>query len=223
MSSRLPILSPLGQPVSAELASLTAGIGWFIGLTLAGMALGTLYYLAVAQVVLHSQPNWGDVIRNLPRAFWQVFCLALVWLGLIILTSVPFSCLIPQMSLGGISQFALLFYLAVLAWLFFPLIFSAHGIFVYRDKMSVSVMKSVQLTRITMPSTTLFLLVGFLITQGLDIIWRWPDESSLLMLVGLAGHAFVSTAILAASFVYYRDATLWVQNIFSRALSQRQV
>jgi hypothetical protein len=111
----------------------------------------------------------------------------------------------------------------VLAWLFFPLIFSAHGIFVYRDKMSVSVMKSVQLTRITMPSTTLFLLVGFLITQGLDIIWRWPDESSLLMLVGLAGHAFVSTAILAASFVYYRDATLWVQNIFSRALSQRQV
>ena len=222
MSSRLPILTPFGQPVTIDLQSLPAGLGWFLGLTLAGMALGTFFYLVVAQTALNGQPVWVTAIRDWPRAFWQVFCLALVWLGIVVGISVPFSCLVPVLVLGGISQFALFLYMAVLAWLFFPLILSAHGIFVYHEKMSVSVMKSVQLTRLTMPTTTLFILFSFLIIQGLDIIWRWPEENSILVIIGLAGHAFVTTSILAASFIYYREADQWVQQLLRQVILRQQ-
>jgi hypothetical protein len=34
--------------------------------------------------------------------------------------------------------------------------------------------------------------------------------------VGIAGHAFVSTALLAASFVYYRDANAWLTAVMER-------
>ena len=222
MSSRLPVQTPIGQPVGLDLLSLQAGVGWFIGLSLAGLALGTFYYQVVAQAALNGQPGWTAALRNWPHAFWQVFCLALVWLGIILLISVPFSCLIPVLAVGGISQFALFIYLVVLAWLFFPLILSAHSIFVYRDKMTVSVIKSIQLTRLTMPGTTLFILVSFLVTQGLDIIWRWPVENSFLVFIGLAGHAFVTTGILAASFIYFRDADQWVQRFLRQVFLRQQ-
>ena len=39
-----------------------------------------------------------------------------------------------------------------------------------------------------------------------------------MSLVGIAGHAFVTTGLLAASFVYYRDAMRWVQEFLQRKL-----
>lgn len=223
MSARLPVQTPVGEPAAFDLLSLPVGIGCFMGLTLVGLALGTFYYQVVAQAALNGQPEWTAALRDWPRAFWHVFCLAMVWLGIILLISVPFSCLIPVLAVGGVSQFALFLYLVVLAWLFFPLILSAHSIFVNHDKTTISIMKSVQLSRLTMPGTTLFILISFLITQGLDIIWRWPEENSFLALIGLAGHAFVTTAILAASFIYFRDADQWVQRLLRQVYLRQQV
>jgi hypothetical protein len=36
------------------------------------------------------------------------------------------------------------------------------------------------------------------------------------MLVGIAGHAFVSTALLAASFIYYRDINAWLSVVLDQ-------
>jgi hypothetical protein len=37
-----------------------------------------------------------------------------------------------------------------------------------------------------------------------------------MLLVGIAGHAFITTALLAASFVYYRDMNVWLQTVLER-------
>jgi hypothetical protein len=37
--------------------------------------------------------------------------------------------------------------------------------------------------------------------------------SSWLAFIGIVGHAFVVTGLLAATFVYYRDATRWVERV----------
>jgi hypothetical protein len=52
----------------------------------------------------------------------------------------------------------------------------------------------------------------------LDTLWRVPDEKSWLSLVGVAGHAFISTSLLAASFIYYRDTSRWVQRMIQAAV-----
>jgi hypothetical protein len=36
------------------------------------------------------------------------------------------------------------------------------------------------------------------------------------MLVGIFGHAFVTTALLAASFIYYRDMNAWLEVALDR-------
>jgi hypothetical protein len=56
----------------------------------------------------------------------------------------------------------------------------------------------------------LFLLVFVIINTGMNFLWNTPADNSWWMLVGIAGHAFVSSALLAASFIYYRDINAWL-------------
>jgi hypothetical protein len=52
-----------------------------------------------------------------------------------------------------------------------------------------------------------------LVSKGLDILWDNPDEVSWLLLIGILGHAFVTTGILASSFIYYTDAIRWIREM----------
>jgi len=72
---------------------------------------------------------------------------------------------------------------------------------------------SIQVTNATLPTTALFFLSVFILSQGLNLLWRIPPTDSWLALVGIAGHAFVVTGLLAASFVYFRDADCWVTSL----------
>ena len=218
MASISPIDTPFGAPVTFDLGAFSIGIAWFLGLSIVGLALGTLFYLAVADTALNDTFNFLATIKKWPWAFKQVMGLTLVWLGISIAISIPFGCILPVLSLGSMSQFVLFIYLAIIAWVFFPLLLSAHGIFVNHDQMFVSLKKSIQISRLTLPSTTIFLLFVFLVSQGLNIIWGWPAEDSWIMVIGLVGHAFITTGLLAASFLYYREADQWAQKLLRQVL-----
>jgi hypothetical protein len=59
----------------------------------------------------------------------------------------------------------------------------------------------------------------FILSQGLDLLWQVPPDTSWMSLVGIAGHAFITTGLLAASFVYYRDGIRWVQERLQRQMN----
>jgi hypothetical protein len=50
----------------------------------------------------------------------------------------------------------------------------------------------------------------------MNFLWNTPSDNSWWMLVGIAGHAFVSTALLAASFIYYRDINAWLSAVLEQ-------
>jgi hypothetical protein len=72
------------------------------------------------------------------------------------------------------------------------------------------------MARFTLPTSGLFVLSIFLLSTGLNYLWSVPTDDSWMLLVGIAGHAFITTALLAASFVYYRDVNVWLQTVFER-------
>jgi ABC-type polysaccharide/polyol phosphate export permease len=116
---------------------------------------------------------------------------------------------------GGLSlgQFALFLYAGLLIWIFFPLVFTPHGIVADKQNLLMSIRKSVNLTRLTLPKTGLLIAIILILSQGLDILWRIPEEKTWLTVLGIIGHAFVATSLLAATFIYYRDADRWVQQV----------
>jgi hypothetical protein len=144
--------------------------------------------------------------------------LALAWAALILAASLPGSLVFSLAVFGGLSlaQCGLLLYFIFLFWLILPLLFSPHGIFVNQNKMFDSVKMSTRLTRQTMPTSALFFLMVVILSKGLDVLWLAPKDDSWLILVGIAGHGFITTGLLASSFIYYRDADRWARKVLTQ-------
>jgi hypothetical protein len=118
---------------------------------------------------------------------------------------------------SGVLLVALLFSF----WLIVPLFFTPHGIFVRKQNAFYSIFTSLKMARFTLPTSSLFVLCVFLLSTGLTYLWSVPPDNSWMLLVGIAGNAFIRTALLAASFVYYRDMNAWLQTVFEK-LQQKQ-
>ena len=216
MASILPVKTPLGSPVMVEISSFALSLGFLLVLLLVGLGLGSLYFSLVAEVSITEKPHWKETFMGWPNVYLRVLLLTLIWLLLLGGLSVPASCFISFATLlsgASLGQIAFLFYGAFMVWVIFPILFSPHGIFVKQYKVWQSIKRGIRITNATLPTTGLFILVALLLSQGLDILWKVTPEESWLTLIGVTGHAFIATGLLAASFVYYRDADRWVESL----------
>jgi hypothetical protein len=215
MVSRFPQLTPIGQPVLWEIQSVGVVLLAWALITVVGLLAGTYYFVVVCQAALMGQVNWRQALHQWPGAALQVFFLALLWAGLLVAASIPGSFVVTLVALGGftLGQCILILFVGFLIWLMLPLLFSTHGIFVNQHNMFASLKASVVLTQRTMPTTFLFFMIVMLLSKGLDLLWLAPPETSWMTLVGVVGHAFITTGLLASSFIYYHDAYHWVRSV----------
>jgi hypothetical protein len=215
MVSIQPAATPAGMRLDWEISSLSILILASGLLTLTGLFLGTFYFWTVAQATINGAIDWADFIKQCLWASTQVFLLFIFWLMILVALSIPASCLLSIFAFGGVSGGNIGLFLAggLLVWLIFPLIFSPHGIFVAHKRVWNSISTSLRLVRFTFPGTAILFLSIIVVSEGLDVIWRVPAETSWLTLLGLAGHGFISTGLLAATFIYYRDANQWVEEV----------
>jgi len=219
MVGRLPLLSPLGNPSGIELNFGSFFLSWTLLIAI-GLLLGTCYFALTAQATLKEERSIIEAIKDLPRAFMQVIWLTLFLTLILIVIGIPVSILFSTILIvGGSFGVWIVFALSgLLLWGLLPLIFSPHGIFVDNLKMLNSFLHGLRLAHGNLPKTGLFILLAFVISQGMDVLWQTPPEESWLSLIGIFGHAFISTGLLAASFVYYKQAEKWLQAI----IQQRQ-
>lgn len=215
MVSKNPAASPLGLFGLWELPSLGYALLAFVVISMIGIAFGTLYFSAVGQAAVDGSVDWRSALGRWPWASLQMMFLAFLLFVLIIFFSIPASFVLSFILLSGITlgECILLVIAGFVFWLILPLVFVPHGIILNQNTFFASLKVSVNLIRKTLPSTVLFVLVIFLLSKGLDLLWLAPAETSWLMLVGILGHAFVTTGLLASSFVYYRDALRWIQGL----------
>jgi hypothetical protein len=216
MSGRMPLQSPLGLPTVAQAGSVAQFIGSLILLTLVGWILGGLYFHWVAGLVLTRPDD-----KNTPtagRAVAQTLLYSLIWtvlvwtLGLPVLLIIYLAFLINTL----LGQGVMLLIGFISLWLVVPLFFSPHGIFVRKQNAFASFLGGFHLTRFTLPTSSLFVLAVFIIAVGLNFLWSIPAEDSWMAMVGILGHAFITTALLASSFIYYQDMSAWLQTVLAR-------
>jgi hypothetical protein len=215
MATHAPIDTPLGAPIYFELTEFATVFLLVMLVVLAGLMVGALYYLLVAQVSITNHVDWGDVLSEWPRATLKSIGLLLALLVALLAVTLPVSCLLGTLAMSGVmfSQIGTFLYGVILAWWMFPLVFSAHGIFLYRDNLLLSIRRSIRLTRLTFPVTGTLILLVLLFSEGLNILWKTPKADSWLMLLGVGGHAYIATAFLAVSFVYFHETNRWLQSL----------
>jgi hypothetical protein len=213
MSGIMPTQTPFGLPLEAEIATAPALIGWLLLLTLCGWIAGGLYFHRVARLV-HKETGSGESWRSVA----QTVVLSITWLMVLMMAAMPVLLIFGLLTVinPGLAQVAAFLFALVLVWLLLPVFFSPHGIFTRQQHAFASILSSFWLVRFTLPSSGLFVLSILVISHGLSLLWRVPEQSSWMTAVGILGHAFVTTSLLAASFIYYRDMHAWLQAVFER-------
>jgi hypothetical protein len=69
-----------------------------------------------------------------------------------------------------------------------------------------------------MAQTAQFILLGFILIKGLDYLWQIPHVDNWLLIVGILGHAFISSAVITSSFHYFMDATKFTQTVMNKKM-----
>ncbi len=214
MSGRMPTQSPWGTPPVIQVDSFFSLVTWIVTLTLSGWVLGSIYFHWVGRL---TRINLSENLSPL-SAIANTFLLSILWLAFSFLVGIP--ALLVLTILFAIhpvlGQGALLIMGFLALWMAPPLFFSPHGIFLHGQNALASVWNSLRMARFTLPTSSLFVLSVILISIGMNYLWSIPPQDSWITLVGILGHAFIATGLLAASFVYYRDMNAWLQTVFER-------
>ncbi len=208
--------TPLGAPPIYEIPSI--GLIFLISTVfiLSGLFLGGLYLSAIA----HSTNPEKEIINptNIVKKMIKGVGLSILLLIILMVLVMPVLFIISLFSLfsPALSQILLIISTFVLIWLLIPLIFSPHGVFASNLGILQSILHSIKVVRAYLPGAGMFLLAAILLAQGLDLLWLAAPPNSWLTLVGIIGHAFIYTALIAASFIYYQRSCEWTQELLER-------
>lgn len=221
LAQKMPIETPFGSQQVVEISSSPLFVGLTFLLVVFGWMLGGLYFRWVSGIVLGEAKREMEISST--RAIVQTLILSFIWMVALMALIIPVTLILfvlvmlsPALASGAVFLMLLLSF-----WLIVPLFFTPHGIFLRRQNALYSIFTSLRMARFTLPTSGLFVICVLLLSTGLNYLWNVPPETSWMMLVGIGGHAFITTALLAASFVYYRDMNVWLQTVFER-LQQKQ-
>ena len=221
MFARGQLQSPLGSPLTWQ---VTGGslIPWMALLITVGWVGGGLYFRWVAR---SSIPEVQDQIPHSLRAVTQTVILSILWGALTLAIGLPLIALIAILfQLNSlIAQIVILAASFLSMWLIVPVFFWPHGIFIKNQNFLSAILSSVQMARFTLPTSSMFVLTVFLLGVGLNYVWSIPSPDSWMTLVGILGHAFITTSLLAASFIYYRNMSAWLQTVMERLKANHTV
>ena len=214
LAQTMPVDTPFGGQSVVHISSLPLLVGLVLVLTAIGWVGGGLYFRWVSGTTLGKEET---AISSL-RAIIQTLILSLGWLIGLMLVLVPLMFVLTLLALINpmLANGAIFLILLLAFWVVVPLFFVPHGIFARRQNAFLSAVTSLRMARFTFPTSAMFILSVVILSQGMNYLWSVPSNDSWMTLVGIAGHAFITTAILAASFVYYRDMNTWLQTVFEQ-------
>jgi hypothetical protein len=219
MSATLSTENPFGAAMRLEVETLAGVFGWLVLIVAIGWLLGGLYFYWISAVTLKPEAR-----RPLAVVSFQGILLSLIWLAVLAFLAPPALLFVSLLALINpfLGQAAMFLAAMSSMWVILPVFFSPHGIYTHQQNALAAIWSSLRLTRFTLPTSGWFITVVGVIWIGMDMLWRLPAHNTWLTLVGIAGHAFISTALLAASFIYYRDITAWLEVVLEQMKTQKQ-
>ncbi len=208
------VSTPLGDSAILQVNTVSL-FGWMFLLTLIGWIGGGLYFRSVAWL---ATANQDDQPMSVFRAIVQTIFISIFWGILVMVIAVPIFLVLALVLQFNpfIANLLVLFVSLASMWVIVPLFFWPHGVFVKRQNVITSIISSVQMARFTLPTSSMFVLAVFLLSFGLNFLWSIPPDDSWMTIVGILGHSFVTTALLAGSFIYYRDMNIWLQAVIEK-------
>jgi hypothetical protein len=223
LAGRSPTMHPGGEALLWQVNDPFTYILLWVAFILLSLFLGAWYLGGIAQQVREAR---SDVRQRLTQVWgdWaRLTALSVLALVVTLVLGLPLA--VVALAAGALLP-GLFWLMASLGWTLwmwglFYTGFTVQGIILQRRNIFGAIWDSVRLVQANLPgSLSLFLLVS-IISLGLGVIWNYPPDDSWYLLIGLAGHALISTALVAATFVFYQDRYRWMVEMQQALLARR--
>lgn len=200
-----PALGPVVAAVEHPLPALLI----VLSLEIVGMALGCVFFGALAQRVRAGSVDLRALLVRVPR-FWLRF--VLIMLGLLALPVViglPAGLLLAGMALlslpaaQAVATILLIAAQVVTIWLAIYLFFVVDAVVVSDLGPRAAVETSIRVVARNFWPALGLIFLSFVIAQGMFQIWSWISHSEVGSVVAIAGHAYIASGLAAASMVFY--------------------
>jgi hypothetical protein len=211
LAGRGPVVTPAGPPVMWLVSSLPLYLLLWGTFVLLGLLLGAFYFGLIAQQVRDKRVRWGVLLRQVWGDWARLTALAALALGAVIALGLPVVVVTALLYLISplLSGLAWVGGLMVILWVLFYGGFALHGMLLQRRGLLGALWDSARLVQINLPYAAGLFVVVVVLNLGLALVWNIPADDSWLLLLGLGGHALISTALVTGTFVFYQDRYRW--------------
>ncbi len=211
VAGRQPMAIPSGLPVIWYVDSLPQYLLLVGVMVLAGLFLAALYFGGIAQQVRDRRVRWLTLLRQVWGDWARLTALGALALIVVVVIGLPILLVTGLISLFSpvIGAVIWVIGLSVLLWVLFYGGFALHGMLLHRRSLFSALWDSARLVQINLPPAAGLFMLIVLINIGLALVWNVPADDSWLLLLGVAGHALISTALVTATFVFYQDRLRW--------------
>lgn len=191
-----------------ELDSWLTAIGVGAALGLLGIAIGCVYLMLVVWGLDQRKADIRQLLNRAGEAWVRMVATLMLALFFAISFIVPFLFLVAmigQLS-GGAAAFLIGLFYVGLIWLVIYLFFVVAAIFINRANPLRAIWYSANVVGRNFGSAVGLVLVIMVLSQGLGLVWqRLGATHPVGLVVAIAGHAFIGTALIAATLIFYRD------------------
>lgn len=224
MAGQLPDALPGGRPVVLFLNNELLFLILALACLLLGLLLGAAYFSLIGSLLRDPKLASAEVARRIIINWAKLAAFGILFVILAFFISVPFvlavgllqvlaSALLSAVAGGGLAALliglAVTVWNAVLLWMLLYAAFALHGMVLKDRGVFGAIWDSARLVQWNLMAAMGLFIVIFLINWGLGYVWSLPKPDSWLTLAGIGGHAFVSTGLVAATFVFYKDRYRW--------------
>jgi hypothetical protein len=199
---------------SVDTAGAVIGVGsapvamlLFLLLPVLGVGLASLYYVMIAQRVAGREDE--STARLIARS-WRSWGRLLRFLMLLIGVSIAFGTPLVVLALllgaaSGLMNLAVTALWVAAIWAQFYLFFLVDAVVISDVGPIQAARSSVAVVRAYLRPTLGLVIVVWVITMGMPIVWDSLAGSVPGTLVGILGNAYIAVGLAAASMIYYRN------------------
>lgn len=210
MTSRLPVLTPVGRSLEVPVEGLMIILLLLVVLMVIGQGIGTQFHLWIAQQVAPGEKmanRWTAIVKMILLASALYAVLMVFGFGLAFVASLS-AIVLPLFGLIVVFLGCTIGF-----WVFVYLFFTPHGIVRYGMGILKAMMESATLVRWNLLPALGYLGITFGISWLASQAWLLPTEDSWYLLLAIVGHAFVSATLLAGSYAFYQGRREWFYSV----------
>jgi hypothetical protein len=206
--------------------------GSMAGIVLAvvgGLILCEVYCGWIAFYVVDEAPRFWSLARQLFSVVVQTFLAIGLAVFIAIVSVLMLSVLSVMLQLIGVSGDAadsLVGWLILVVIFIFivpfgmMLVFTIHGMFLNRRNIFGAMWDSIRVVQWNMMPTFMLFVLVVGIYVAMRIIWALASSGSWLSLAAIGGNSFITTGLIAATFVYFKDRYRYWREIREELLAE---